>query len=105
VGPADLRFTDAADTVFYFLFPYLRPPYFLEMNPGVANRPGSRLAADVEGSNYLLLKQAAGSREENLRKRPGDKVPNLIVERQFCNKAVIGQYRILRRCAKPTAMS
>lgn len=46
VGPRDLRRTLANDTFLYFLLPDLEPAtYFLIMNPGTANRPGSRRPA------------------------------------------------------------
>jgi hypothetical protein len=56
VGPADLRRTNYCDTFIYHLLPNLRPAtYFLEMNPLSANRPGSRLAADILSADWLVL--------------------------------------------------
>jgi hypothetical protein len=55
VGPADLRRTNCTDTFLYYMLPKLRPAtYFLEMNPFSANRPGSRLAEDVEDADWLV---------------------------------------------------
>lgn len=56
VGPADLRRTNYNDTYVYHLMPQLPPAtYFLEMNPGSANRPDSRLATDVASADWLVL--------------------------------------------------
>jgi hypothetical protein len=56
VGPADLNGAVYCDTFLYHLLPKLRPAtYFLEMNPGSANRPGSRLASDIASADWLIL--------------------------------------------------
>lgn|SRR5438876_3422078 len=56
VGPADLRRTNRNNTFIYHMMPQLRPStYFLEMNPRSANRPNSRLAADVASADWLVL--------------------------------------------------
>jgi hypothetical protein len=56
VGPADLRRTNRNDTFIYHMMPHLRPStYFLEMNPRSANRPNSRLTADVASADWLVL--------------------------------------------------
>lgn len=56
VGPEDLRGTVYCDTYLYHLMPKLQPAtYFLEMNPGSANRPGSRLASDIASADWLIL--------------------------------------------------
>src|SRR5262249_37665865 len=56
VGPGDLRLTNYCDTYIYYLEPQLRPAtYFLEMNPGSANAPHSRLASDVANADWVVL--------------------------------------------------
>ncbi len=56
VGPADLRRTNYNDTFIYHLLPQLTPAtYFLEMNPLSANRPESRLGADLATADWLIL--------------------------------------------------
>lgn len=56
VGPKNLVHPAYNDTFIYHLVPSLRPAtYFLEMNPLSANRPGSRLASDVLGADWLVL--------------------------------------------------
>ena len=45
VGPLDLRRTWYSDVFIYWLFPELKPAtYYVEMDPGLANAPGSSLA-------------------------------------------------------------
>ena len=56
VGPADLSRTIYSDVVFYYLFPELAPAtYFIEMDPGLADQEGSRLADDVASADWLIL--------------------------------------------------
>lgn len=56
VGPQDLTRTNYNDTILYFLYPDLVPAsYYLEMEPWTANRPGSRLAADIASADLLAL--------------------------------------------------
>jgi hypothetical protein len=56
VGPMDLRQTAYSDVFFYHLFGDLIPAtYFIEMDPGLANADGSRLAEDVASADWLIL--------------------------------------------------
>src|SRR5436853_2801798 len=56
VGPGDLRLNNYCDTYIYHLEPQLVPAtYFLEMNPGSANAPGSRLASDIATADWIVL--------------------------------------------------
>ena len=91
VGPADLRRTNSCDTFIYHLFPRLQPAtYFLEMNPFSANRGGSRLAADVESADWLVLDMAWDTwREQNASGVNGPDAPNQAVRTHF---NLIGQY-------------
>ena len=94
VGPTDLRRTMSSDPIFYFLAPQLEPPYHLEMNPGVSDRQGSRLAADVAAADYLLLKSGDPEPSAAL----GSPAPNLLVHKLFCAERTLGRYHLLRRC-------
>jgi hypothetical protein len=96
VGPADLRRTIGNEPMLYFLAPHLSAPYHIEMNPGVADRPGSRLAGGVASADYLLLKSGGNSGSA------GSPVPNLVVRQHFCPAQSLGRYRLLRRC-KPAS--
>lgn len=100
IGPQDLRRTNYGDTMLYFALPEIRPgAYYLEMNPGVANRPGSRLAADIARADYLLLTSQYDRWDEpNDSSRPGDARPGDIVRRLFCEQQRIGRYTLLERC-------
>lgn len=99
VGPADLRRTNYCDTFIYHLFPQLRPAtYFLEMNPFSANRPGSRLAADVSSADWLVLNRALDYwHEPNRSTEFGEDAPNRIVAAQFTAVGEYGPYVLFRR--------
>ena len=86
VGPVDLRATTYSDAVFYYMFPELTPgTYFIEMDPGLANAAGSRLATDVASSDWLILTRFwSGWIEPNDSVVFGSDVPNQVVERDFC---------------------
>ena len=54
--PADLRKTPYSDAYLYYMFPELRPAtYYIEMDPGMANRPDSGLASEVATADWLIL--------------------------------------------------
>ena len=86
VGPVDLRQTPYSDAFFYFLFPDLVPAtYFIEMDPGIANAPGSRLASDVASADWLILSNVwTGWTEPNASRDVGSDAPNEVVRRDFC---------------------
>ncbi|MFZ9629762.1 MAG: hypothetical protein ACO3C1_10485 [Ilumatobacteraceae bacterium] len=103
VGPADLSRTVYSDAIFYHLFPELEPAtYFIEMDPGLADRPGSSLAHDVESADWLLLTNFwTGWFEPNTSIRFGSTEPNEVVARHFC---LAGDYSdglvlLFRRCS------
>ncbi|MEY2583783.1 MAG: hypothetical protein QOE09_3632, partial [Ilumatobacteraceae bacterium] len=86
VGPNDLRRTWYSDAFFYYLFPELTPAtYFIEMDPGLANAPGSRLASEVASSDWVILTGFwDGWREPNSSMDFGSDVPNQVLARDFC---------------------
>ena len=103
VGPVDLRSTVYSDVFFYYLFPELPPAtYYIEMDPGLANVAGSRLADDVASADWLILTRYwSGWIEPNTSTEFGDDRPNQVVEDQFC---LVGSYendlvRLYNRCA------
>jgi hypothetical protein len=56
VGPADLSRTIYSDVSVYWMFPELVPAtYYIEMDPGLADRAGSGLADDVANADFLVL--------------------------------------------------
>ena len=99
VGPADLRRTNYCDTCFYHLMPKLRPAtYFLEMNPLSANRPGSRLAADVASADWLLLNRWLDNwNEQNSSREFGSDAPNDVVRENFVFVGHYGPFGLFRR--------
>jgi hypothetical protein len=98
VGPADLRRTLYCDTWIYHLFPQLRPAtYFLEMDPGSANAPGSRLGRDVASADWLVLNHAWDFlAEPNRSSEFGPDEPNQIVRTNFDLWRAYGPYLLLR---------
>ena len=85
VGPGDLRLTNYCDTYIYYLEPQLRPAtYFLEMNPGSANAPHSRLASDIAGADWVILNRRWDFLNELNRSTAfGSDEPNQIVRENF----------------------
>jgi len=102
VGPRDLRRTNYNDVNLYFLFPRFTPAtYFLEMDPGSANRPGSRLARDLKSADLLLLTDRYDSWDEpNASRMLGPEQPLRVVRRRFRILARHGRYEILGRFRK-----
>ena len=103
VGPVDLRSTVYSDAFFYHLFPELDPAtYFIEMDPGIANAPNSRLADDVRSADWLILTRFwAGWIEPNDSTVFGSDAPNQVVENDFCLRGSY-QYdlvRLYQKCA------
>ena len=88
----------------YHLFPELEPAtYFIEMDPGLADRVGSSLADDVESADWLLLTNFwTGWFEPNASIRFGSTAPDAVVARSFC---LAGNYSdglvlLFRHCAE-----
>jgi len=109
VGPADLSRTIYSDVVFYYLFPELVPAtYYIEMDPGLADQPGSRLAADAASADWVLLTNFwTGWYEPNASSEFGSDAPNQVVADQFC---LVGDYEdalvlLYRRCEQGDGIS
>ncbi len=103
VGPSDLRRTWYSDAFFYYLFPELTPAtYFIEMDPGLANAPGSPLASEVASSDWVILTSFwDGWREPNSSMDYGSDVPNQVLRDDFCevNSYQNGLVRLFHRCS------
>ena len=109
VGPADLSRTIYSDVVFYYLFPELTPAtYYIEMDPGLADKPGSGLDRDVASADWVLLTNFwTGWYEPNASSNFGSDAPNQVVANQFC---LVGNYdnalvMLYHRCAKGDGIS
>ncbi len=103
VGPADLTRTNYSDTFLYFLLPDLVPASrHVEMNPGLANRPGSGLAADLAAADLLVLTDRFdGWSEPNASVLPGDPAPAAVVAERFCDVGGTATWRVLKPCGVP----
>jgi hypothetical protein len=103
VGPSDLRRTWYSDAFFYYLFPELTPAtYFIEMDPGLANAPGSRLASEVASSDWVILTSFwDGWREPNSSMDFGSDEPNQVLHDKFCEVRSYqdGLVRLFHRCS------
>jgi hypothetical protein len=103
VGPADLSRTIYSDVAVYFLFPELEPAtYFIEMDPGLADREGSGLAQDIATADFLVLTNIwTGWNEPNASSDRLSDEGNRAVADNFC---LIRQYEdnlvlLFQRCA------
>ncbi len=100
VGPQDLRRTNYGPTYMYFLLPDLEPAsYYMEMNPGTANREGSGLADELREADWLILTSEWDNwKEPNDSMDFGSPEPNEVVRDDFCVRDERGQYRLYERC-------
>jgi hypothetical protein len=99
VGPENLRAAVYCDTFLYHLMPRLHPAtYFLEMNPGSANRPGSRFAADIASADWLILNSewVPPSAPSNLA-NAGSSEPENIVRDRFRPVERYGSFTLFER--------
>jgi hypothetical protein len=103
VGPSDLRRTWYSDAFFYYMFPELTPAtYFIEMDPGLANAPGSRLASEVASSDWVILTSFwDGWREPNSSMDFGSDEPTQVLHDKFCEVRSYqdGLVRLFHRCS------
>ena len=85
-----------------WLFPELEPAtYFIEMDPGLANADGSRLADDLDSADFVVLTAFwAGWREPNASMDFGSPVPNEVLAERFCQYRAYqdGLVRLYYRC-------
>jgi len=114
VGTADLSRTVYSDVMFYYLLPELTPAtYYIEMDPGLADKPGSSLAADLKSADWVILTNFwSGWQEPNTTRRGvhGSQAPNQVIADDFCLVAKpdgFGQAEVLlyHRCAKGDGVS
>ena len=101
VGTSDLRKTPYVDSFIYYLLPDLEPAtYYIEMDPGVANREGSRLADDVRSADVVVLTSVWDAWDEpNDSRVVGSDEPNQVLRDDFCRVGTYeGLYELLERC-------
>jgi hypothetical protein len=105
VGPTDLRKTPYSDAYLYYMLPDLDPAtYYIEMDPGVANDKGSRLADDLRSADTVILSSVFKDWDEpNDAREFGPNLPNEILDRDFCLVQRFGRggvYELYRRCTE-----
>jgi hypothetical protein len=104
VGTGDLRKTPYSDAFLYYMLPDLVPgTYYIEMDPGVANREGSRLADDVASSDVVVLSTVWDDWDEpNDSRIVGSEEPNQVLREQFClvDEYGDGLYRLYRKAGE-----
>lgn len=102
VGPADLSRTIYSDAAFYFLFDELEPAtYYIEMDPGLADAEGSRLADDIATADWVILTNFwTGWYEPNASSEYGSDAANQAIADGFCLVGNYGDALVLlyRRC-------
>ncbi len=102
VGTTDLRKTPYSDAYLYYMLPGLRPStYYIEMDPGVANRKGSKLAGDIERADIVILSSVWNDwSEPNDSRKIGSDRANEILRRDFCRTGSFGDglYELYQRC-------
>jgi hypothetical protein len=104
VGPQDLRRTNYGPTYMYAVLDELEPAsYYMEMNPGTANREGSGLADELRSADWLILSSEwDGWSEPNESSKFGPAEPNEVVREDFCLRLERGEYRMYERCDRAT---
>jgi len=103
VGPKNLRKTPYSDAFIYYLLPELTPAtYYIEMDPGVANAKGSRLASDLASADVVILSSIWDNwSEPNDSRDVGSREPEEVLRRDFCHVAnYLERYDLYRRCQK-----
>lgn len=102
VGTADLRKTPYSDAYLYHLLSDLVPATrYIEMDPGVANRADSGMAAEIAGSDWLILSHVWDVWvEPNGSQEFGSDIPNQVVRADFCPVGDYAPYfEVYERCA------
>jgi hypothetical protein len=92
VGTGDLRKTPYSDAYLYYLFPHLVPAtYYIEMDPGVANAEGSRLADDLASADVVILSTLWDNWDEpNDSLEVGSDAASQVLKDNFCQVGTYG---------------
>jgi hypothetical protein len=101
VGPSDLTRTAYNDAFVYYLFPDLVPAtYYIEMDPGVADKPGSGLPGDLASADVAVLTPIWDHWvEPNDSVKHGSTATARVLARDFCKvRDYDGLYELYRRC-------
>ncbi len=101
VGPVDLRKTPYSDAYLYYMLPDLVPAtYYIEMDPGVANANDSRMPADLESADIVILSAIWSDwSEPNDSRNFGSDASTKVLARDFCRVGTyLGLYELYRKC-------
>ncbi|HUI48474.1 MAG TPA: glycosyltransferase family 39 protein [Acidimicrobiia bacterium] len=101
VGPVNLRKTPYSDAYLYYMLPDLVPAtYYIEMDPGVANAPGSRLPQDLESADVAILSAIWDNwSEPNDSRKDGPDTTEQVLQRDFCHVGTyLNLYELYRKC-------
>jgi hypothetical protein len=100
VGPRDLSRANYSDAFFYHLFPELEPgTRYIEMDPGIADAPGSGLARELTRADWLILSDAWNDwSEPNDSSESRSQAANRVVEERYCEVLRTDTFTLLRRC-------
>jgi hypothetical protein len=101
VGTGDLRRTPYVDSFLYYLLPEYEPgTYFIEFEPGITNRDGTRLTGELRRADVVILADRwLNWNEPNESMKPGDPRPNEVLREEFCETGDFGGFHLLVRCA------
>ncbi len=104
VGPSDLSNTVYNDTFLYHLLPELTPAsYFLEMNPGTADRPGSRLKGDISTADVIVVTTRYDDWAALSRSATQGSLSVSADLNGFCPSSTFGPWRLYVRCTEGRA--
>jgi hypothetical protein len=105
VGTGDLQRTPYVDSFLYHLLPDFEPgTYFIEMEPGITNRHGTRLTGELQRADVVVLADRWLDWDEpNDSMKPGDPRPNEVLRAEFCETDTFGGYHLFVRCADDRA--
>lgn len=100
VAPFDVSRTPYSDAFFYYLFPELPPgTRYIEMDPGIADAPGSGLRDELRDGDWLIQSDVwSGWDEANSSTEAGDSGLNRIVADDYCPVLDAGVFKLSQRC-------
>jgi hypothetical protein len=101
VGPGDLTRTPYVDSWIYYAFPDLVPAtYYIEMDPGVADREGSGLDDDLASADIVVLARMWDTwTEPNDSIRHGSKASSRVLRDHFCREGSYDDlFELYTRC-------
>ncbi len=107
VGPTNLRRTVTSEAWLYHLFPEYAPgTRYIEMDPGVADAPGSGLAHDLRTSDLVILSSIWDNwHEPNDSTKNGSPAAARVLRKEFC---LVGKYggtfQLYQQCSRESAV-